>query len=176
MKKYLLNSIFIMLLTLTFSLSKEVHAQDAYIAGSYWNMNDSDAVMGGVVGLAVPMILDNIKLDAKIYFFEDTEFESSNIELLPIDLGLQIHFSDEANLNPYVLAGVSFMYADADDIDVDSTFGGYAGGGLEYKIGEIRLFGELQYRIASVDKDTNVLEDDLDFNGMLVNAGLKVRF
>jgi hypothetical protein len=32
------------------------------------------------------------------------------------------------------------------------------------------------YRIAEVDKDTNVLEDDLDLNGLLGNAGLKVRF
>lgn len=171
MKKH----ITLIFLILIFS-STTLLAQDIYVGASYWDMDDAEEVVGGHVGVSLPFLLPGFKLDAKIFFFEDTEIDSENIELLPVDVGAQFHLFEDQDFHPYILAGVSFIYADADDIDLDSTLGAYAGGGLEYKLGLLRIYAEVMYRIAEVDKDTNVLEDDLDLNGLLGNAGLKVRF
>lgn len=171
MKKKLILTVFLIIFS-----ANSLLAQDIYVGASYWDMDDTEEVVGGNVGVALPFLLPGLKLDAKIFFFEDTEFESENIELLPVDVGGQFHLFEDADFHPYVLAGVSFIYANADNIDLDSTLGAYAGGGLEYKLGLVRLYAEFMYRIAEIDKDTNVLEDDLNINGMLANAGLKVRF
>jgi hypothetical protein len=78
-------------------------------------------------------------------------------------------------VDPYALGGVSYIYADGDRFDVDSSFGGYVGAGLDINLGIplFKLFGEGIYRFSTLDRD---LGGDLDMDGFTGNVGLKFHF
>ncbi len=152
-------------------------AFDLYGFASYWDKNDVDGSWGAGLGLSLPLITDHLRLDGRVYHFEDSDFgPGDNLTLTPFDLGLQVHVLPDASLDPYLLAGVSYIYADADRFDVDSSFGGYLGAGLDLDVGIplFRLFGEALYRFSSID--TNSGGGDIDINGFTANVGLKFHF
>ena len=94
---------------------------------------------------------------------------------MPFDLGLQAHLLPDGRLDPYILAGVSYVYADADLIDVDSNISGYIGAGLDLTIGEtpLKIFGEALYR---ANKLETKFGEDIDVSGFTGNIGLKLHF
>ena len=83
-----------------------------------------------------------------------------------------MHIPPNATLVPYLLGGISYIYADSDRIDVDSGFGGYLGFGLDWAIGSpiIKIFGEILYRASELESKF----DDIDVSGMTGNIGLKI--
>ncbi len=86
-----------------------------------------------------------------------------------------MHILPNAVLDPYILGGVSYIYADADRIDVDSNFGAYLGGGLEWAImtSLFKLFGEVVYRSAEIEAERS---PDFDISGFTTNIGIKIHF
>jgi hypothetical protein len=151
-------------------------AIDLYGFASYWDKKDLDGKWGGGVGLSLPLLTKHLKLDGRVYFFENSSLgRNDSLTLIPIDLGLQVHLLPNGTLNPYALGGITYMYADADRVDVDSGFGGYFGGGLEWAFPSsvLKLFGEVVYRYQDLDADAL---DDLDISGVVGNIGLKLHF
>jgi len=151
-------------------------AIDVYGFGSYWERNDVEGAWGAGVGASLPLMLDFLRLDGRIYFFEDSELGADDeLTLVPVDLGLQVHILPDSSLDPYLLGGISFLYADADKIDVDSTFGAYVGAGIDVPISIpfIKLFAEAMYRFNELD---SAMADDPDVSGFTGNVGLKFNF
>lgn len=150
-------------------------AIDLYGFGSYWDKGDADGKWGAGIGLSLPLFSEHLRIDGRVYSFEDSSLgKDDELTLIPVDVGVQIHLFPDADFNPYALAGVSFIYADADRTDVDSSLGGYLGGGIEWApVPVIKLFGEVVYRAHELDGGNN---GDLDVSGMTGNVGLKVNF
>ncbi len=151
-------------------------AIDLYGFASYWDKNDVDGSWGAGLGLSLPLFTEHLRLDGRMYYFEDSDIgPGDDLTLTPFDLGLQVHFLPGAAADPYLLGGLSYIYADADRFDVDSSFGGYLGGGMELDPGIplFRIFGEALYRFSSIDTDGH---GDISVNGFTANVGLKFHF
>ncbi len=163
--------------------STPVGAIDLYGMASYWDHGDLDGVWGGALGVSLSLFTDFLRLDARGYFFdnayifEEDEFtrSESDLSITPFDLGLQLHLLPGAQVDPYLLAGFSYLYVDSDWFDFDSSLGGYGGGGLDIALGNspLHLFGEVVYRFAELERK---LGSDLDVSGLNGNLGLKLHF
>ena len=150
-------------------------AIDLYGFGSYWDVGEAEGTWGAGIGLSLPLFTEHIKLDGRIYFFENSTLgRNDKLTLIPFDLGVQVHLMPGAELNPYALGGLSFIYADDDRTDVDSSFGGYLGGGLEWTpFSIIKLYGEMMYRFQELEGGRG---DNIDVSGMTGNVGVKIYF
>lgn len=150
-------------------------ALDLYGFGSYWDKGDADGTWGSGIGLALPLFTDHLRLDSRLYFSEDSDLgRDDDLTMIPVDLGVQLHLLPDAPLNPYALGGLSYIYADADRSDVDSSFGGYLGGGLEWEpFPIVKLFGEVVYRAQELDGGRG---DHIDVSGYTGNVGMKITF
>ena len=155
--------------------SSQAMAIDLYGFGSYWDKDDVDGTWGGGVGLSLGLFTDYLRLDGRAYFFEKSDLGTDELELVPFDVGLQVHLVPDGKLDPYLLGGVSYVYADADIIDVDSSLGGYVGAGLDLALGDssFKIFGEALYRFNEVETD---YVEDIDVSGFTGNVGIKLHF
>lgn len=160
-----------------FIIPKSAYAIDVYALGSYWDIKDADGNWGTGVGGSLPLLTEHLRLDARAYYFEGIDVGKGEISLYPIDLGAQIHLLPNAKFNPYVLGGATYFYVDNDNVDVDSDFGAYIGGGMEYRLLAIlRPFAEVAYRWAELGSDIGPSNNDLEASGITANVGLKVHF
>lgn len=155
--------------------SSPLLAIDLYGFGSYWDKGDAEGTWGFGIGLSLPIFTEHIRLDSRVYFFENSTLgRNDELTVIPFDLGVQMHLLPGATLNPYAVGGVSFIYADADRSDVDSSFGSYLGGGLEWEpLSFIKLYGEVVYRFQKLDGG---YAGDLDVSGYTGNVGMKIYF
>lgn len=169
----------IVLAALSFCLltsASQALAVDVYGFGSYWEKDDVDGTWGSGVGVSLPIIIDNIRLDARAHYFESSEIEKENdtVRVIPVDLGAQVHLLPDGAFDPYVLGGISYNYIETEHVDWDSKFGSYLGAGLDLELGSpyLKLFGEVLYRFSDTE---NI--DDKDFDaasGVTANIGLKI--
>lgn len=150
-------------------------AVDLYGFASYWDKGDVEGRWGYGIGLSVPLLFEQLKLDGRVAFYDDSPLGyHDELTIIPFDLGLQVLLFPSAALAPYALAGLSYLYVDADRSDVDSSFGGYLGGGLEWSpISFISLHGEVVYRMHEVDRGRG---DNIDVSGITGNIGAKLSF
>jgi hypothetical protein len=75
-----------------------------------------------------------------------------DLTMIPFDLGLQLHLKPHGELNPYGLPGFSFIYADADRSDVDSSFVASLGAGIEWMpVSFLKLFEEGVHRFQELN-------------------------
>ena len=168
--------ILVLLFLLVVVSSAPVQAIDLYGFGSYWDRDEVEGAWGGGVGLSLPLLIDYLRLDGRVYFFENSKIgPDDELTLLPVDFGLQVHVLPDSSIDPYLLGGISYLYADADKIDVDSKFGAYLGAGLdvELSIPFFKIFAEAIYRFNEID---SALADDPDVSGFTGNIGLKFNF
>ena len=156
-------------------LSTRAHAIDLYALGSYWEVEDAEGSWGAGLGASIPIFTDHVRIDARAYAFENSDFDGDDeLELIPLDLGLQIHLRPDQDLDPYILGGVSWVYADTARLEVDSEFGAYIGAGADFQFtSRLRPFGEIVYRIAELEPEA-VSRDDIEISGVTVNFGLKL--
>ncbi len=177
MKRHWTQKVCILTMLISLGCAAPATAVDLYGFGSYWDKKDVEGSWGAGLGVTLDLFfIDYLRLDGRVYFFENSDLDKDDsLTLMPIDLGLQVHLFPDADVDPYGLAGVSFLYADADKIDVDSTFGAYIGAGLDVKLGIpfFKLFGEAIYRFSDID---TALRDDVDVSGFTTNIGLKFNF
>lgn len=155
--------------------SSQVFAIDVYGFGSYWEKGDIDGTWGAGVGVSLPIIIDNIRLDGRAHYFDGSDVGNDEVKVIPFDLGVQLHLTPDSVFDPYVLGGISYNYVDTKHLDLDSKFGGYIGGGMDLELGTslFKLFGEFLYRFSDVE---NMSGDDLDVSGVTINVGLKFHF
>jgi len=171
MKKF--KIILLGLLFFVLFCSSRAMAIDLYGFGSYWDKEDADGTWGGGIGISLPFITERLRIDGRAYFFEDSDLgNNGDLSVTPFDLGLQVHILPNATLDPYLLGGISYIYADSNRFDVDSSFGGYLGFGLDWALGSplIKIFGEVLYRASELESNF----DDIDVSGMTANIGLKI--
>jgi len=155
--------------------SSQAMAIDLYGFGSYWDKEDVDGTWGGGLGLSLGLFTDYLRLDGRAYFFENIDLGTDELQLLPFDVGLQVHLLPDGKLDPYFLAGVSYVYADADLFDVDSSLGGYVGAGLDLALGDspFKIFGEALYRFNEIEVK---YFEDISVSGFTGNVGIKLHF
>lgn len=157
--------------------AQTLYALDLFANGSYWEKDDADGTWGIGLGAALPLFSEHLRLDGRFYLFESTDAGEDDLDLIPLDFGLQIHILPDKELDPYILGGISYIYADADRSDVDSEFGGYLGAGLDFQLtSNLKLFGELLYRSAEVTSEFGKFDEDIDISGFTANTGLKIHF
>ena len=163
-------------LVVLFSTSPAM-AVDLYGFGSYWEQEEADEGRWGAgIGLSFPIITEHLRLDARAYYFEKSILnDNAELRLIPLDLGLQVHILPDAMFDPYAIGGFSYIFAEADEIDADSDFGGYIGGGLQWAVPNsiVKIFGELAYRFHEV-KANDIA--DIDVSGITANIGIKLHF
>ncbi len=167
------------ILIFLFSLSPvTTYAFDLYAMGSYWDVKDGDETWGAGVGVSLPLITNYLRLDGRVYVFEENDLgRDDTLDLLPIDLGVQFHILPDEELDPYLLGGVSWVYADSEGFDVDSDFGGYLGAGLDMNLDSLLSpFVEVVYRFVELDSDVRFSRDNLEATGFTANVGLKLSF
>lgn len=156
-------------------LAAPAKALDVYGFGSYWDKGDANGKWGMGLGASLPVLTDFLLLESRIAFYSDSHFDrNDDLTLIPIDLGAQVHILPGSGLDPYGMAGVSFIYADADHSDVDSSFGTYLGGGLAWDpFSSVQIFGEMIYRFQKLD---GARGDDIDVSGFTGNVGVRFSF
>jgi len=163
------------LISAFFLFNSTAQAFELYGFASYWDKGDIDGKAGFGIGLGVPIFDDNIRFDSRIHFIKDSTFDGNDeLTLIPFDVGLQAHLMPGMGLDPYALAGVSFIYADADRSDVDSSFGGYLGGGVTWTPFHIAsFFGEAVYRFHELSGSRG---SHINLSGMSLNIGVRFFF
>ena len=71
------------LLFLVLFCSSKSFAIDLYGFGSYWDQNDTDGTWGGGIGLSLPLFTEHLRLDGRVYLFEDNDIgQESDILVL----------------------------------------------------------------------------------------------
>lgn len=154
-------------------------AIDLYGFGSYWDKKDVDGSWGAGIGVSLPIIIDHLRLDGRAYYFEDSDAKRDvgSVQMIPLDLGLQVHILPSSAIDPYILGGISYIYVDDDTrwSNLDSKWGSYLGAGLDIDLGSsfIKLFGEAMYRFAKIDGN---FDRDIDASGFTTNIGIKLHF
>jgi len=173
MKK--MKIVFIGLMMSLLCCSSQAMAIDIYGFGSYWDKGDVDGTWGTGIGVSLPVIVDALRIDGRAHYFEDSDYGRGTITVTPFDLGLQLHLMPSGAVDPYALGGISYNYVDANELSLDSTFGGYFGAGLDVALGTslFKLFAEVMYRFSDLD---TVDSHNLDASGVSANIGLKFHF
>lgn len=167
------------------------------VFGSYWNTSDVEDTFGGGIGLAIPLGGAGLDLELRgTYYqeltdepfgnlFEDDEefFEDESLEVLPVEAGLRYNFAERGVFNPWIGAGVSYMFLDStrEGIDVDDETGYYVSLGSRFGDNDgPRFFAEARYRSTEAtvrrerDGDGVDIDEDvaIDLDGVNVNAGI----
>jgi hypothetical protein len=176
----MLKRLFTIILILSSSLFvyRPLHAIDLYAFGSYTQIEDADGTWGGGLGIAIPLFTDYVRFDTRLFFLDKANFDRDDeLQLIPLDFGLQIHILPHEEINPYILGGLSWVYAEADRANVDSDFGGYIGAGVDFGLNEtFKIFGELSYRMVEITNKIGRYNEDIDISGVTANLGIKFTF
>lgn len=169
------RSLFLSILFLVLFYSSQALAFDVYGFGSYWDKQDVDGNSGLGLGLSIGLFTDYLRLDGRVYFYDNSDLGTGELKLMPIDFGLQAHLLPDGAFDPYFLAGISYVYADADRIEVNSNSSTYIGAGLDWRLGEspLKIFGEALYRANKIETGSG---EDIDISGFTGNIGLKLHF
>ena len=171
-----IKSLFLSFLFILLFCGSQALAIDLYGFGSYWDKKDTDGTWGAGLGLSIPLFTEYVRLDGRAYFFENSDLGTDELKLLPLDIGLQVHIIPHGTVDPYLLGGVSYVYADTDIIEVESSnVSGYIGAGLDWRLGHtpLKIFGEALYRANKIETEFG---EDIDVSGFTGNIGLKLHF
>lgn len=154
--------------------------------GSYWSPSDGDAAFGPGVRFVYETI-PGVQFDLRLSYFDNVmDDDVPDLEVVPLEAGLSLMAPVADRLNLYGGLGVGYYFMDIDtedDPDVDDEIGFFVNGGLAYDVvkddaeyGGSRacLFAEAMYRSVKTDGPDGLWDADLD--GLVLNAGLTVRW
>lgn len=188
------------ILALSLLASFSAQASEFRIFGSYADTDVLGSTGGGGIGFAFPLG-DVVGLDLRatylqelasdpldgIFDFDDDNdvFSDSNINIVPIDVGLRFNLQRRGTVNPYLGAGGTYFILDSDrrGAELDDELGFYGVAGLRFgdAVGA-SFFAEAMYRRAEASvafRDDDIDFDDkvsFDLDGFAVNAGVQWTF
>ncbi len=175
----------LMLTLVTCMLAAPAYAGGFALFGSWYEANDRDETAG--VGGRIE-IGDTWSLDlAATWYGEvkgpptDNGVAVDEFRLLPVDVGVGYRFKVAGSVTPFVGAGVSVFFLDAEPVRISNQVGWYARAGLDVHLfGNFFLFGEAFWREADAEYkfDEGGLETRTDVNvgGFGANIGAVWRF
>ena len=147
------------------------------VYGSYWD-SDIESVYGGGIRVGFNF-LKWMELEFHGTYFTDMSEEDGGVDVevstIPVDGGLRFNFLHDRSVNPYAGAGVTYWILDADEVEIDDEFGYYAEAGVEFGK-RTRFFAEAQWRILEANVDDGIDDEDIDFDGFGINAGVNWRW
>jgi hypothetical protein len=179
-----------------FLFTAPAHATEFKIFGAYADTDVLGDTGGGGIGFGIPFN-DTLSLDLRatylqelssdpldgIFDFDDDNdvFADSDINVVPIDVGLRFNFQRGGVVNPYIGGGGTYFILDSDargvEIDDELGFYGLAGARFGDDVGPA-FFAEAMYRTVEAsasfrDDDVDFDDDaDIDLDGFAVNAGI----
>lgn len=183
----------LMALTLIFSSTAFAQYQDERsielsLYGSYWDVKDGDDNVWGPGFGASVYLLDDLAVDLKISWFPDMGRDNyGDIESVPYDFGLSYHFELSPELDLSLMGGATYAMVNFDPnvdglVDIDNTWGAYAGGGFTYYFtNRLGLFSNVYYRFMEFDADVRrgvpfLGESTLEADGIGLDVGFKFAF
>jgi len=146
------------------------------VFGSSLDSDDLGTGYGGGAKLEVKPT-DWLSVDgrASLIFFDDFD-----ISMIPLEAALRLNvpmFGER--IVPYAGVGVGEYLFDADDVDLDDSFGYFPLLGLEFGLRRVAFFAEARWLVLETDTDAALEElGDLnaDVDGLGINVGLLFRF
>lgn len=158
------------------AVAAPVHAIDLGLMGSFYNPDDGDDNWGAGVKAGIPLGTDHVMLEGRGYYFPEQNNDGGDIGFIPVDLGLALHLSPKENFDPYAVAGISYVFVEGDDIQLDDEFGAYLGGGAEFALGpNTAIFGEAIFRFLELDRQDGLSDDNFNADGLSANVGIRWR-
>ncbi len=157
------------------------------VFGTYLDSKDPGPGFGGGV---------KFKADLSDYFGMEvrasciTQFDEDDSDdglyLIPLEAGLlfNLPLGEDVPITLYGGGGGGYaIIPECDDIDLDDEFCFYGVAGAEFGLGDAAsLFVEAQYRVLEVDgaetddEDEIEFDEEVEFSGLGINAGLLFRF
>jgi hypothetical protein len=145
------------------------------VYGSYWNPDEVDSNFGAGARVGFDFV-KFLELEFHGTYYPSFEAEGLtgpvDIRATPVDGGLRINFIPEGHFNPYIGAGATEYFLNADDGNIDNETGWYGELGMAFGGDHGKFFVEAMWR----KLDTTVSFGDLDevhtnFDGISFNAG-----
>jgi len=161
--------------------------------GSYWDSEDAGESYGYGVRLAStsdPAGFLEVRASRFNQFEDKDTGKESELDIIPIDIGITLNMSPEDSLQFYIGGGGSYYMMETEvdtptgskDVDLDDEWGWYGLIGLNIKLSDnLMLFGEGCYR----QVEGTIPEDDLEeansdvtfkLDGFGGSAGLMLMF
>jgi outer membrane protein W len=175
----------LMLTLVTCLLAAPAHAGGFALFGS-WAEANARSEAGGFGGRVE--IGDTWSLDLAVTWYGEVKAPPTNtgiavdeFRMLPVDLGVGYRFKVAGSVTPFVGAGVSLFFLDAEPVGINNEVGWYARAGLDLHISSnFYLLGELLWREAEAEYRFNdgatELRSPVDVGGWGVNLGVVWRF
>jgi hypothetical protein len=172
-RKYLLA------MTLSLCVFNSAHALDLRFGPSYWDVEDLDASVGVSAKLSEPIYKEWVDVEVGASWLTGEEgIEDDTFQLIPLDLGVRVHLTSGCRVDPYLLAGATYLAVDNDDDalpDLDGNWGGYAGAGIAIPVNDKwDLYSDVVFRFTELDNNDG--GDDVDANGLQATAGVSYSF
>jgi len=203
MKKILLAILILLIATPLFAQGRSV---DVLGFATYVDLSGGDVILGGDsanlsfdtdqgYGLGINLFLTR-RLSAEIAASEikpsgrvssGGELVETELDMLPITAVAQYHFNPEGKLDPYVGMGIAYIIfdnfsskdpdIDFSDVDIRNDYGAVFNAGISFEFGfGFSIMGDIKYVPVENKITTTVGETKLDFNPLILSAGLAVRF
>jgi hypothetical protein len=171
--------------------STPAHGGEFSLFGSYWDTADLNH--SGGVGVKFASGSGLLGFEARGGYYPDlnkdikallgdpsSPLPDLEVKAIPVELGLNLHFTRNASVDPFLSGGISYYFLDSNELDISDEFGYYLGGGVELGGGGTAFYAEALYRKLSGTIDDNNDPDfdrvDVDLGGLTLNAGVVWRY
>lgn len=113
----------------------------------------------------------------------DLDQDAGDVTVVPLLFNARVNLWPGVYMvDPYLFGGIGVSFNDievvGDDVDIDNSFAGQIGGGVEYHFNEnVSGYLDMRFYFSDPDLSTSVLgESDVDLNSFLVGGGVVWRF
>ena len=134
---------------------------------------------GGKIGY---QFNDNLSIEIETAWSEfDIAEHGGKLTIIPLLFNLRYNiFPGRYIVDPYVFGGLGVSFNDVDDesVELDNSFAGQIGGGVEYHINEyLSAYLNVSFLITNADAKAGFLgEEDVELNSVILGGGVVWRF
>ena len=147
--------------------------------GTYWDPDnaESSAGAGARLGFDFVKFLELEFHGSRFSTFQtDPSLPDVEITATPVDGGLRVNFLPASAVNPYIGAGASYYFLEADNAEIDNQAGWYGEAGLDFGGKHTRAFTEAIWRKIDTPVSLEAFDTDAQFDGISFNAGVLWRW